>query len=107
MVSLLVLNIADNGNYKLFAVVQVHFEFDVGGKIEQKVHISVLDLEMGGTIVSWINVGYTLLGLYILHMALTELSDLYMAWRYMGGVAQYFVSFWNYADLSQVALFMM
>eukprot|EP01047_Picozoa_sp_COSAG01_P035650 COSAG01_NODE_2747_length_7149_cov_5.321844_14_plen_154_part_00 len=34
-----------NGNYKLFAVVQVTFDLNVGGNIKSKIDVSVLDLE--------------------------------------------------------------
>ena len=34
-----------NGNYKLFAVVQVLFDLKVGGNIKNKIKVSVLDLE--------------------------------------------------------------
>jgi hypothetical protein len=115
-----------NGNYKLFALVQVMFEFDVGGQLEKRIKISVLDLELeectsnemkalqssstAGCLMTdfwsrkWWK--YLLLIAYVGLTASGELADMWDAYQFMGSPLHYFTDFWNYIDAGQVVAYL-
>lgn len=96
-----------NGNLRLFAIVQVLFEFNTAGGVSTETSVTCLDLEVNGRRSAWS--AYHLLEfatvIYVLANAVGELKDLYDAWKVHGSVLAYFTSIWNYFDIAQVATF--
>jgi hypothetical protein len=107
-----------NGNLKLFAVVRIHFQFNLGGKVSKSVDVQTLNLELDREKFDWdtlftyrfggvLTLLESMLLFYVLCTAAGEFKDVIDAWKFLGSPLKYFVSVWNYFDMAQVWSFIM
>jgi hypothetical protein len=97
-----------NGNHELFAVVDIRFEFNLGGKVEREIEVTTLNLELDkDELFSLRHVLDFIVVMYVFMTAVGELLDVWSAFVFYGNPLKYFDSIWNVVDMAQIWVFVM
>jgi hypothetical protein len=96
-----------NGNYMLFAIIEVRFEFELGGLVNKHLNINVMDLEAYSTqrhdvVPRMVCEVFIVLG--VIFKIFGEIQDIIEAKKLTGSVLTYFTQ-WNIVDLTSIALY--